>query len=304
VSPTPPATPTPPVTDPPLPRRVCVIGAGTMGHGIAQIVAAAGCEVHLVDRERSLAEAGLARLRENLGGAVARGKLDAAGAATIAARVSASDSLEDACRDAELVIEAVPEDLALKQELLARIEPLLPDDALLASNTSSLSLTRLQSATARPERVVGLHFFNPVHIMALLEIVQGERTAPETIARALAFGRRLGKEPIVVRDSPGFATSRLGIALGNEAMRLLDEGVAAAADIDKAMELGYRHPMGPLRLSDLVGLDVRLSITRHLFKELRTDTFRPPRVLERLVSEGKLGRKTGQGFYVYGSDGS
>ena len=195
------------------------------------------------------------------------------------------------------MIEAVPERMALKREIFTALDEAAAEDALLASNTSSLSISEMQAATRRPQRMLGLHFFNPVHINRLVEIVRGRGTSEDAIARALGFVARIGKEAIVVNDSPGFATSRLGVLLGLEAMRMLEEGVASAADIDRALELGYRHPMGPLRLTDLVGLDVRLDIARYLHEQLGAECFRPPRILERMVAEGRLGRKSGRGFY-------
>ncbi len=189
--------------------------------------------------------------------------------------------------------------MELKHRIFERLDRAAPHDALLASNTSSLSIDKIASATQRPERVLGMHFFNPVHILPLLEIVRGRRTAPQAVDRALIVARRMGKEPIVVRDSPGFASSRLGLVLGLEAMRMLEQEVASAEDIDKAMTLGYRHPMGPLRLTDLVGLDVRLAIARSLHGELGSEAFRPPQILERLVAEGRLGKKSGRGFYEW-----
>ena len=270
-----------------------------MGHGIAQVAATAGCDVALCDVDSGQLARALEAIRRNLDGAIERDKLSASEAEEAVERVTPTVDLAEALDDVELAIEAVPEDMSLKCRLLTHIDERVPAEALVASNTSSLSLTELQMATQRPERVVGLHFFNPVHIMKLVEIVCGERTSTDTVERARLFADRLGKQPIVVADSPGFATSRLGIALGNEAMRMLEQGVASARDIDTAMELGYRHPMGPLRLSDLVGLDVRLAITEHLYRELGTETFRPPLILRRLVRAGKLGRKTKEGFYHY-----
>jgi 3-hydroxybutyryl-CoA dehydrogenase len=196
------------------------------------------------------------------------------------------------------VIEAVPEDLELKRSLFREVAATAPPGALLATNTSSISIARIASA-ADPARTLGLHFFNPVHVMSLVEVVTTPELAPGALAAAHAFVAALGKEAVTVRDSPGFATSRLGIALGMEAIRMLEEGVASAADIDRAMELGYRHPMGPLRLTDLVGLDVRLQIAENLHRELASETFRPPGLLRRLVGEGRLGQKTGRGFYVW-----
>jgi 3-hydroxybutyryl-CoA dehydrogenase len=201
------------------------------------------------------------------------------------------------------VIEAVPENTELKAGIFAQLDTLAPADAVLASNTSSLSITALQAATTRPGRVIGLHFFNPVHINALVEVVRGQRTDERVVERCLDFVRDLGKDPIVVNDSPGFATSRLGVLLGLEAIRMVEQGVASADDIDKAMTLGYRHPMGPLRLTDLVGLDIRLAIAKYLHEKLGSEAFRPPRLLEDMVAQGKLGKKSGEGFYAWPADG-
>jgi 3-hydroxybutyryl-CoA dehydrogenase len=277
--------------------RVVVIGAGTMGHGIAQVAAMAGYDVTLTDTALDLAERGIDRIRENLDGGVARGKVTAAERDATMARLRASASIADAAADADIAIEAVPERLDLKTRIFAALVDATPDRAILASNTSSLSITEMQDATASPGRVIGLHFFNPVHINRLVEVVRGRRTDAHVVDDATAFVRALGKEPVVVNDSPGFATSRLGVLLGLEAMRMVEEGVASAADIDKALELGYRHPMGPLRLSDLVGLDVRLDIAEYLHDRLGSEAFRPPQILRDMVAAGRLGRKTGEGFY-------
>jgi 3-hydroxybutyryl-CoA dehydrogenase len=273
-----------------------VLGAGTMGHGIAQVCAQAGFEVRLFDVADAPLEKGLAGIRGMLDKAVAKGKADAAEADAAFARLRGTTSLEEACAGCDLVIEAVPEKLALKREVFAAVERAAGPEALLATNTSSLSVGAIAEALERPERFLGLHFFNPVPLMALLEIVTGPRTDAATTAVAQALGRRLGKEPIVVRDAPGFASSRLGLALGLEAIRMVEQGVASPADIDKAMELGYRHPMGPLRLTDLVGLDVRLGIAEYLAGELGP-RFEPPQLLRDKVAAGELGRKSGQGFY-------
>jgi 3-hydroxybutyryl-CoA dehydrogenase len=273
-----------------------VLGAGTMGHGIAQVCAQAGFEVRLFDVADAPLEKGLAGIRGMLDKAVAKGKADAAEADAAFARLRGTTSLEEACAGCDLVIEAVPEKLALKREVFAAVERAAGPDALLATNTSSLSVGAIAEALERPERFLGLHFFNPVPLMALLEIVTGPRTAAAATAVAQKLGRRLGKEPIVVRDAPGFASSRLGLALGLEAIRMVEQGVASPADIDKAMELGYRHPMGPLRLTDLVGLDVRLGIAEYLADELGP-RFEPPQLLRDKVAAGELGRKSGQGFY-------
>jgi 3-hydroxybutyryl-CoA dehydrogenase len=276
-----------------------VIGAGTMGHGIAQAAATAGYSVTLVDTTMELARAGLDRIAANLAEGVRRGKVDPRASAETLARITPERNLATAAAGVRLAIEAVPERLELKRAVLVALAEAAPAEALLASNTSSLSITELQRSTARPERVLGLHFFNPVHSNPLVEVVRGQDTSGSALEHALEFVARLGKEAVVVNDSPGFATSRLGVLLGLEAMRMVEEGVASAADIDRAMELGYRHPMGPLRLSDLVGLDVRLDIARHLFNELGREQFRPPAILERLVAEGRLGKKSGTGFYEW-----
>ncbi len=278
-----------------------VLGAGTMGHGIAQVCAQAGLEVRLFDVAEEPLARGLAGIRAMLDKGVAKGKLAAADAETAWGRLSGSTSLEQACAGCDLVIEAVPEKLELKQQVFAAVEAAADPGALLATNTSSLSVSAIAASLERPERFLGLHFFNPVPLMALLEIVVGERTAEEVTATARQLGQRLGKEPIVVRDTPGFASSRLGVALGLEAIRMLEQGVASAADIDKAMELGYRHPMGPLRLTDLIGLDVRLGIAEYLHSQLG-DAFEPPALLREMVAEGRLGKKSGHGFHEWGSD--
>ncbi len=280
-------------------RRVVVIGAGTMGHGIAGQAARFGYDVVLNDIDDARVNKGLSAIEAVYRAGVDKGKLAAADAEAARGRLRGASDLEAAVAGADLVVEAVPESMDLKRALFARVEAAAPATALLGTNTSSLSVTEIAAAVKAPERVVGLHFFNPVAVMPLLEIVRGEYTSDAAIEAARAFGARIEKTCIVVCDSPGFATSRLGIALGNEAMRMFEEGVASAEDIDRAMVLGYRHPIGPLALTDLVGLDVRLAITEHLHRELGTDTFKAPKVLRRMVRAGKLGKKSGQGFYTY-----
>lgn len=274
-----------------------VIGAGTMGHGIAQVAAMAGLQTSLVDAHPPRVTAALAKIQSNLDVGVARGKVAAAEREAALSRLHAASCVSEAAEGAQLVIEAVPEEMALKRTLFEELDRTAPATALLATNTSSLSVSAIAAATHRPDRVLGLHFFNPVHLMRLLEVVRGNDTSEATIASALAFARQLGKEPIVVTDTPGFASSRLGVVLGLEAMRMVEQGVASPADIDRAMELGYNHPMGPLRLTDLVGLDIRLGIADYLHTQLGGDQYRPPEVLRQMVAEGKLGQKTGQGFY-------
>lgn len=279
-------------------QRVLVIGAGTMGTGIAQVAARAGYRTSLFDVAPGAAEKSLGRIGDSLARAVEKGRCTAQERDDALARLTAAADLDAAAAQADLVVEAAPEDLQLKKELFARLSKAARGDAILASNTSSLPVTAIAAAARNPERVVGLHFFNPVPAMKLLEIVQGERTSPMVIVAARAVGARLGKEVVVVRDAPGFATSRLGIALAMEAIRMVEEGVASAEEIDRAIELGYGHPMGPLKLTDQVGLDVRLSIAEHLTSELG-ERFRPPQLLRRMVRAGKLGKKSGEGFYKY-----
>ncbi|MEZ4435127.1 MAG: 3-hydroxyacyl-CoA dehydrogenase family protein [bacterium] len=280
-------------------ERIAVIGTGTMGNGIAGQAALCGFSVAMYDVDPARTVAAAAQIRQTWKTGVDRGKVQPAAAEAAAERLGTTGDLGRALADAELVIEAVPEKMALKTELFRQFEAQAPAAAVFASNTSSLSLTEIAAATASPGRVVGMHFFNPVAIMPLVELVRGEHTTDDTLATARAVAEQMGKQCIVVRDSPGFATSRLGIALGNEAMRMFEEGVASAEDIDRAMVLGYRHPIGPLALTDLVGLDVRLAITEHLHREIGSDTFRPPRILRQMVRAGRLGRKVGRGFYTY-----
>jgi 3-hydroxybutyryl-CoA dehydrogenase len=201
-----------------------------------------------------------------------------------------------------LILEATPEQFELKKDVLRQLEVASERPVIFARNTSSLSITAIAGSSRRPEAVIGMHFFNPVHIMRLVEIVVGEKTSADTVETVKTVGQKMRKEPIVVKDVPGFASSRLGVALGLEAMRMFEQGVASVQDIDTAMELGYNHPMGPLKLTDLVGLDVRLNIAEYLYRELGSETFRPPEVLRRMVSEGKLGKKSGAGFYDWSTE--
>ncbi len=277
--------------------RMLVVGAGTMGRGIAHVGALAGFHVDLFDVNGEQVLGALAAIRGNLQKGVDRGKVAADDMAAAIGRLAACDSLEGGAAQADVAVEAVYENLELKQDLVRRMDAAMQPGALIGSNTSSLSLSAIAGAAARPERVIGMHFFNPVHIMALLEIVRAEQTSDETLARTQALAARLGKTPIVVRDVPGFATSRLGVCLGLEAIRMVEQGVASPADIDTALELGYRHPMGPLKLTDLVGLDVRLAIADYLHRELGGDQYRAPDLLRHLVAKGKTGKKSGEGFY-------
>ncbi|HEY7770306.1 MAG TPA: 3-hydroxyacyl-CoA dehydrogenase family protein [Longimicrobium sp.] len=282
---------------------VAVLGAGTMGNGIAQVCAMAGYAVALSDPQPDALERAVNTIRGNLEKGVDRGKVSIETRDRALQGLRKARNVADAVGPADLVIEAAPESMDLKTAIFRDLDRLAPAHAVLATNTSSLSVSRIAEATGRPGLVIGLHFFNPVHIMKLLEVVRGRETSQETLDACLAFARRIGKEPIVVTDTPGFASSRLGVVLGLEAMRMVEQGVASPQDIDKAMELGYNHPMGPLKLTDLVGLDVRLGIAEYLHGELGGEQYRAPELLRRMVAEGKLGKKSGQGFYDWTLEG-
>jgi 3-hydroxybutyryl-CoA dehydrogenase len=276
--------------------HAAVVGGGTMGAGIASVLARAGIRTEVVEINRELAEAGAARAHAVIADGVARDRITAGAAATARALIAPCVGIENVVPRPRLVIEAVPERVDLKRQVLAAAERLEP--ALLATNTSGISIDELAAPLADPSRFLGLHFFNPVPAMALVEVVLGDRTSDETKTAATGLVAEIGKEAVVVGDSPGFATSRLGLALGLEAVRMVEGGVASAEDIDKAMVLGYRHPVGPLRLTDIVGLDVRLDIARNLERSYG-DRFAPPPLLEQMVAEGRLGKKSGRGFYVW-----
>ena len=282
-------------------ETIGVIGAGTMGHGIAQVAAGAGYKVLLRDLDRDSLARGIEAIERNLARGIQLGKLTEYDRDSTLQHIRGTTRLEEIA-NADLIIEAAPEQLKLKQEILRELETHSGKAFIFATNTSSLSITEIAKASQRPQNIVGMHFFNPVHLMRLVEIVVGKATGDDTVEVVRQVSARLRKEPIVVRDVPGFASSRLGVALGLEAMRMLEQGVASAKDIDTAMELGYNHPMGPLKLTDHVGLDIRLNIAEYLYRELGSETFRPPDVLRQLVSEGKLGKKTGEGFYDWNDD--
>ena len=281
-------------------QRIAVLGAGIMGRGIAYASALGGFDTLLQDASGEALEKSLEEITALLEKGVATGKVNGPDAAVAHKRLSAARILEDAVRHADLVIEAVPEKIELKIEIFAALDRLAPRHAILASNTSSLSITEMAAATERPQQVVGMHFFNPVHRMRLLEVVRGLETGEATIATACEVGTRMGKECVTVRESPGFVTSRINAMIGNEAFYMLQEGVASARDIDKALKLGLNHPMGPFELVDLVGLDTRLSILRFLHRTLG-EKFRPCPLMEQYVSAGRLGRKAGRGVYEYES---
>jgi 3-hydroxybutyryl-CoA dehydrogenase len=277
------------------PATVAVIGGGRMGAGIAQVCASAGRSVVVVESTPAAAGAARDRVDAGLRAAAGRGFLDEA-AEVVGRRIRVQVGAGELPADTTLVVEAVPESMALKTEVLAMAAAAVSSGCLIATNTSSLPVSELAVVVDRPERFLGMHFFNPVPASSLVEVVVGTATSAAAVERARAWAEALGKEPVVVRDSPGFATSRLGVLLGLEAIRMVEEGVADAASIDRAMELGYRHPMGPLRSTDLVGLDVRLAIAEHLHAALG-DRFAPPRLLRDKVERGELGRKSGRGFY-------
>jgi 3-hydroxybutyryl-CoA dehydrogenase len=283
-------------------QTMTVVGAGTMGAGIAHVAAVAGITVRVFDAIAGAADAGIARVRKNLDKGVELGKVAAGDRDAAIARISAATDLAAACAGSDCVIEAVPEKLELKREIFSVVDRAVPAGALLATNTSSLPVAEIARAVRDGSRVVGMHFFNPVHVMKLVEVVRHAGSDAAAVARAVALSERLGKTPITVADSPGFASSRLGLVIGLEAMRMVEQGVASAADIDTAMKLGYGHPMGPLELTDLVGLDVRLGIAEYLAGAIGA-AFTPPQVLRDKVAAGKLGKKSGEGFYRWSTDG-
>jgi len=268
-----------------------------MGHGIAHVSAFAGYEVRLYDLEDSYVEQGMAKIAANLDKGVARGKVDPQEAAATLPRISGTSSIADAVSGADLVIEAVPEKLELKRSLFAAVQEHAGEGTIYGTNTSSLSIAKIAEGLKDPTRVIGLHFFNPVHIMKLLEIVVHAGTSEAVLAECRTYGAAIGKECITVRDFPGFATSRLGVCLGMEAIRMVEQGVASPEDIDTAMVLGYRHPVGPLKLTDMVGLDVRMHIGEYLAAELGNAAFEPPALMREMVKNGNLGKKSGKGFY-------
>jgi 3-hydroxybutyryl-CoA dehydrogenase len=279
-------------------QTVGVIGAGTMGSGIAQVSALAGLSVVMLDVD----EARIALGRDAVAGALQR--LAAKGRLSLDERTAALARLRGttdraALRDCDVIVEAATENEALKVELLRQVDAVANDDAILATNTSSISIAKLGAATRRPERFVGLHFFNPVPVMALVEVVHGPSTAPSTVEAAVALAKRLGKTPVVVKDSPGFVVNRLLCPMLNEAVLAYAEGIATAADIDEAMKLGCNHPIGPLGLADLIGLDVLLAVMEVFHREFKDDKYRPASLLKEMVAAGQLGRKSGRGFFAY-----
>jgi 3-hydroxybutyryl-CoA dehydrogenase len=283
-------------------ETVAVLGAGTMGRGIAHVAAAAGYATWLFDTERAALDSAVATIRRNLDKGVAIGKVTSETAEAAKRNLSVASELPVAVEAADLVIEAIPEQMELKLSTFERVAEHAPAAALFASNTSALSITEMAGASGRPERFAGMHFFNPVHIMRLVELVRGLETSEETLETMREVAVRMGKEVVVVNESPGFVTSRINALIGNEAFRMLETGVSTAEGIDTALKLGLNHPMGPFELVDLVGLDVRLSILEFLQSTLG-DTYRPSNLLRRYVKAGRLGRKVGKGVYTYDAEG-
>ena len=279
--------------------NITVLGAGQMGQGIAHISALAGFSTRLYDKDKSTLEAAMAAVEQTLSKGIELGKITNADRARTLERLTPAMTVEHGVEDAGLVIEAIPEDINLKKDLFRQVADSVPEETVLASNTSSLSITEIASGIPSPDRVVGMHFFNPPHIIKLLEVIRGEKSASEIVDRVCEIGRQMDREVVLISDSPGFASSRLGVVLGLEAIRMLEHGVASAADIDAAMVHGYRHPIGPLRLTDLVGLDVRLAIANYLHQKLGSSQFEPPKLLQEMVRDGLLGKKSGKGFYCW-----
>ena len=279
--------------------RVTVLGAGIMGNGIAQVAAQSGLEVKMRDIEDKFLESGMNTIKQSLGRMVKKEKITQADADTVVARIKCTADLIEAVKDADVVIEAIPEVMALKVETYKTMDQECPDHVIFASNTSGMSITELAAATKRADRFVGMHFFNPVPLMQLVEIVRGYSTSEDTIKVIRDLATKMGKESIIVNDTPGFATSRLIGILQNEAIHAFAEGIASAEDIDKGMKLGMNHPMGPLELADFVGLDTLLHVMENLHNEYGDPKYRPPLLLRQMVRAGHLGRKTGKGFYDY-----
>lgn len=281
---------------------ITVLGAGTMGRGIAHVAATAGYTTVLFDTQPGVLDAAVKTIHRNLDKGVAVGKLAAEVAARAKEQLASETDLAAAVRGADLVIEAIPESMPLKVATFQEVNRHAPAHALIASNTSALSITEMAAASGRPTQFAGMHFFNPVHLMRLVELVRGLETSEETLAAMHEVSTRMGKETVTVRESPGFVTSRINALIGNEAFRMLETGVASAEDIDTALKLGLNHPMGPFEMVDLVGLDVRLSILEFLHQSLG-EAYRPNNLLVQYVKAGRFGRKTGRGVYRYDADG-
>ncbi|MBT8406521.1 MAG: 3-hydroxybutyryl-CoA dehydrogenase [Deltaproteobacteria bacterium] len=282
-------------------KRVCVLGAGIMGAGITHVVAAAGLDVTMRDIEDRFVENGLTTIKSYLDRAVEKEKIEPEEATAIMGRIKGTTDIKEATKEADFVIEAVVEIMSVKKEVFAELDGICKPATIIASNTSGLSITEIASVTQRPDKVVGLHFFNPAPVMQLVELIRGFDTSDDTFGVSKAFIEKIGKTPIEVKESPGFAVNRILCPMINEAIFAYSEGIASAEDIDQAMVLGANHPMGPLALADLVGLDTLLSVLEGLHQEMGEDKYRPAPLLRKIVRAGHLGRKTGKGFYDYNS---
>ncbi len=278
--------------------KIAIIGNGTMGQGLVQSIAQHGFQVVMKGRSKESLDKAMGRLNASFDKLVAKGKMDRSAADGYLANIKASQDFADVA-DADLIIEALAEDMEIKKEQLRKLDGIAKPDAILATNTSSLSITELAGVTKRPDKVIGLHFFNPVPVMKLVEVISGRRTAPEVQDKAIAFCKDLGKTPVTVDEAPGFVVNRLLIPMINEAIGVYAEGIASVEEIDTAMKLGSNHPMGPLELGDFIGLDVCLAIMEVLYTEFSDSKYRPHPLLRKMVRAGQLGRKTGQGFYDY-----